>query len=290
MIKDARQQSETGDSRWIDRYSLRHKLTRITEFPGGVKPPQKVRIYSRGDHYLLQFWDPHQKKTLNQRIDGDLIEAIVRAREIDGRLVAVRKSGVVENFSHIALVERYLKDLALRCNAGEIDSKTVERYSAAIEKHYLDFCAHQAEHQFRHIQKIDRDFQLAFSGYLNRKLVSPNGHPAAKKIAMSARGQQFVLDCVKAMYVWAANPQKGGLLPFGFENPFLGRHRQSAKVVRDRMSAPQITVPMAVELIKACDLFQLRIMGPLVMFGLRPSELGWLFDCDVTAEWVAFNF
>jgi hypothetical protein len=42
-----------------------------------------VRIYARQDHHVLQFWDPAAKKTLYDRVHGDLIDAIARARDLD---------------------------------------------------------------------------------------------------------------------------------------------------------------------------------------------------------------
>ena len=80
-------------SRWTQRYGERHRMTRIHEFPTGIIAPSRVRIYERADHFVLQWWNPAEKRTLNERVDGDLVEAIARARKIDERLEHFRSSG-----------------------------------------------------------------------------------------------------------------------------------------------------------------------------------------------------
>jgi hypothetical protein len=43
---------------------------------------------------------------------------------------------------------------------------------------------------------------------------------------------------------------------------------------------------MAVHLVLAADPFQLGIFAPLLLYGLRPGELGWLFAEHVQANWL----
>src|SRR5258708_2540152 len=71
---------------WSDRYGARHRMCRIAEFPPGLAAPRKLRLYWRHDHYLLQWWSPAQGKNVSERIVGDLLTALVRAREVDERL------------------------------------------------------------------------------------------------------------------------------------------------------------------------------------------------------------
>ena len=276
-----------SSSDWVSKYGKLHKPTRILEFPMGIEGPKKVRIYARNQHFLLQFWDPALKKNLNQRVDGDLLEAIVRAREIDQRLLNLKSSGLTPLINHQDLAQKYLEDLEVRCRAGEIDVKTVGRYHSAIQLHYLEFCELPAQRRYSNVHQVNRDFQMAFAAYLADKLVSPNGHPSATKKFMSAKGQSYVLDCVKAMYQWATDKQRGNLLPNGFENPFLHRYRKSSKQTTEQIRPLDITLPMACDLISRCDLFQLQIFSHLIMFGLRPSELSWTFWEDIDASWHA---
>ena len=78
---------------WSEKYGGRHGLQRVREFPQGIRPPQRVRIYARGERFLLQWWDPRERATLNERVNGDLVEAISRARDIDTRLEHSNSSG-----------------------------------------------------------------------------------------------------------------------------------------------------------------------------------------------------
>ncbi len=126
----------TGNSGsgWIEKYSEVHRLVRVTEFPLGINPPGKVRIYRRRDHYVLQCWDRDEKKTLSERVDGDLIDAISTARRIDERLESHRGSGRrSRRIGHVELVGHYVADLKQRADAGEIDVATVVRYRSALD-------------------------------------------------------------------------------------------------------------------------------------------------------------
>ena len=119
-------------NRWALRYRSRHKLRRIRDFPPGMRAPKRVRIYARGERFLVQWWDVASKKTLNVRIDGDLVDAIARAREIEARLENLGRSGHGDpKVGHEVLLDRYLDDLRRRADAGQIAVSTVERYEAA---------------------------------------------------------------------------------------------------------------------------------------------------------------
>src|SRR6516225_6188566 len=75
---------------WSARYGERHRLEWVKDFPAGVAAPKRVRIYRRSEHYVLQWWDPAARRNLSDRIDGDLVSAIARARQIEERLTTFR--------------------------------------------------------------------------------------------------------------------------------------------------------------------------------------------------------
>ena len=60
------------------------------------------------------------------------------------------------------------------------------------------------------------------------------------------RGQPFVLDAVRAAYAWAADPDRGGLLPHGFRNPFLRAGGKAAVFKGDPLAPPDVTADMVV--------------------------------------------
>ncbi|MFV1967239.1 MAG: hypothetical protein ACC628_17560 [Pirellulaceae bacterium] len=285
---DAKRQTarhRDGNCTW-KKYAERHRLSRITDFPVGVTPPKKVRLYARRDHHVLQWWDKREKRTLSERVEGDLVATICRAREIDERMEHFKSSGrKVGRFGHLAVVEKYAADLQKRADAGEIDVSTVRRYSSVLRRHYLEFVGEPSvSRKCRHVGTIDRDFQLEFAVFLNSIMTSPNGHPNAR--ARPLKQQSFIMDVVRAMLEWAADPDRGNVLPDGFRNPFARRARDTREVAPDVLSKPDISMQMAVDLLHACDRFQLAIFAPLALYGMRPGELGWLFREHIENDWL----
>ena len=271
-------------NRWALRYGSRHKLRRVRDFPPGMRPPQRVRIYARGERFLVQWWDVASKKTLNVRIDGDLVDAIARAREIEARLQNLGRSGHgYPKVGHEALLDRYLDDLRRRADAGQIAVSTVERYEAALE-HYRDFVCQPAQRKaFPYPAGANRDFQLAVAANLEQLAVAPNGHPHARRRPL--RSPQLVLDAVRAMFAWAADPARGNLLPIEFRNPFQQPDRRRRSQVIDPFGQPDITTPMTVDLLGACDVFQLPLFAALALFGLRASEPIFIFREQIDEDW-----
>ncbi len=269
-----------------EKYAQQHRLIRISEFPRGVTAPGKVRLYARRDHYVLQWWEKQEKRTLNERVEGDLVTAITRAREIDSRLQHFKSSGrKSERCDHATIVDRFIKSLQLRADAGEIDVETTRRYESALRRHYLQFMEQPGiSRKYRQVSAVDGQFQQMFAAFLSHVQVSPNGHPNARTRPL--KQTTFIMDAVRAMLEWAADTERGNLLPDGFRNPFAGRKRETRQVAADPLSEPDISVSMAVNLLCACDPFQLAIFAPLALYGLRPGELGWLFREYVREDWV----
>jgi len=285
IIRSPTENDATGPT-WSEQYGERHKLLRIREFPPGIAPPKKVRLYFRAGHYVLQAWDPATKRTISDRVDGDLLAALIRAREIDERILNYRRSGIGNRrLRHGEVVDRYLADLHHRAEAGEIDPKTIQRYADAL-RHYLAFAA-RPEHAGRYpnVERIDRSFQLALAAFVRTSQVTANGRNRGRRRPMMRA--DYVLDVVRAMYCWAADPQRGNLLGDGFVNPFL-RPAGCRRILQiDPTAEPSITLPMAAEFLAHCDAWQLPIFAGLLLWGLRPSDLSWLFREELTAGWVA---
>jgi hypothetical protein len=271
---------------WSARYGERHRLVRVENFPAGIAAPKKVRIYFRRDHYVLQWWDPRQKATLSHRVEGDLVTAIARAREFEERLRTARSSGRPRNrrVRHAELVARFQDDLTRRADAGEIEPVTVRRYGAAL-RHYLDFCDQPSIHKtFPDAASVNRDFRLALAAFLATRMVSGNGRGGAPARAM--KGQAFVLDTVRALFEWAIDPDRGGLLPEGFRNPFRRAGTTRSLLKGDPLAGPDISLPMALDLVGACDAWQLRLFAPMLLFGLRAAEPCYLFAEYVQDGWL----
>lgn len=274
-------------SSWKDRYGERHRLVRVNQFPEGITAPKRVRIYRRRNHFILQWWCHVHKRTLSERIEGDLLAALVRAREIERdaeeRASVDRKE---RSPDHKGLVERFLTDCGLRCEAGEIDARTICRYKSAF-KHYLQFVSlPEIRRQYKRASSVDRNFQLRFASFLGSLQVSPNGSPNARLRPM--RGQEMVMDTVRGLYCWASDPLRGNCLPASFANPFLRLHRCATRLASELAGEPPITTDMASDFVDACDDQQLRLFATYILFGARASEPCFLFAEDVTADWLHF--
>jgi integrase len=247
-------------------------------FPAGMSAPKRVRIYGRSGHYLLQFWDPSLRRTLCDRVDGDLLDALAKARQIDVRLDERRRSGhVPRRTGHGELVEAFRRDLGSRSDAGAIAPATAARYASALG-HYLRFVSRpKVAAAYPKVFRVDRSFAMEFSAYLGTLTVCGNGRPNGRR-RRPMLGQAFVLDAARAMFEWAADPERGQLLPSDFRNPFrrrvLDRRRAPAA---DPTAAPDVSLSMTADFLRACDGYQLRLFTPLVFYGLRPGELVYLF-------------
>lgn len=285
-VPESRSPGHRPERSWSERYGEKHRLCWVREFPPGITPPQRVRIYQRSGHFVLQWWDPGAKGNLSDRVDGDLVAAIARARQIEERLTHFRSSGQGghRRLSHEELLSRYLADLKQRANAGDLETATVARYSAALD-HYLAFWRQPAICKaYPHVAGVNRDFRLAFAAFLANRQVAPNGN--ANAMSRPMKGQGFVIDAVRAVFEWASDPDRGNLLPDGFRNPF--RRASGSRPVHqgDPLADPDITLSMAIDFVKACDQYQLRLFVPMILFGLRAAEPCMLFREHLDAGWL----
>jgi hypothetical protein len=278
--------STTVWSSWSARYGARHRFQRITDFPAGVQAPRRVRIYRRGDGLLLQWWDPGRKRNAAERIDGDLISAIVRARQIEERLFHLKSAGSAGRgrVAHAELVTAFVGDLRQQADAGDINPGTVHRYASAFS-HYLAFCEQtEVARIYPHAGGVNRHFRLQLAAFLARWQVTPNGRAHGESRPL--RGQRFILDTVRALFQWAVDPERGNLLPEGFRNPFLRSSPAKPVLQGDPLAEPDITLDMAMDLVAACDRYQLRLFAPMFLFGLRAAEPCYLFREYVDGDWL----
>jgi hypothetical protein len=100
------------------------------------------------------------------------------------------------------------------------------------------------------------------------------------------KGQAFVTDAVRAMLEWAADLDRANLLPDTFRNPFRRSQQTRGLFKGDPLAQPDITLPMALAFVEHCDLFQLRLFVPLILFGLRAAEPCLLFRAHLEPDWL----
>ena len=282
----ARPVAEPRRSVWLERYAAKHRLRRVRDTPAGIRLPRRVRLYARGDHFLLQWWDKREKRTLNERVEGDLVAAISRT----GRLTSGwRISSPPAESRGSAIMPRWWRGSWRTFGGAPTPARLTSRPCAGIRPPCggtscrLSSSPASASATVTWAPWIGNS-TLALRRHLNHVQVSPNGHPHAKPRPL--KRPAFILDVLRAMLEWAADPERGDLLSEGFRNPFARRLRKSRQVANDLLKEPDITAAMAAELMKACDRFQLAIFAPLALFGLRPGEIGWLFREYVKDDWI----
>lgn len=265
---------------WSSRYGERHKLERVTEFPRGILPPKKVRLYWRNGHYVLQWWSPAHRRTLSDRTNGDFLAALTRVRQIEEQLeTRGRVSTGQRRLSYSELVNSYIEHLRRRADASEIDLRTVARYQTALQ--YFEKFTAQSEINaaYPHPGRTDREFVLRFQGFLQQQRVSRGS------ITRPLEGHEFILATTRSAFTWASDPDQGNLLADSFRNPFTGRNWTIRQPAVDLTRELPITLPMAADFLGACDEYQMRLFTPLVLFGLRAAEIGWVFNEDVSSDW-----
>jgi len=148
------------------------------------------------------------------------------------------------------------------------DPATVDRHAAALQ-YYLTFCSQSAVAKiYPHAACVNRGFRLEFTAYLAQCPVMRDSRNRAA--GRSLKGQGFILQTVRALYEWAADPDRGNALAEGFRNPFRKLPRPKSLLKGEPLAEPDISLAMAIEFIAACDRFQLRLFVPMLIFGLRP--------------------
>ena len=277
--------AKLGSGTWCEQYGRKHRPIRIKEFSPGIVPPKRVRIYARNGHYLVQWWDSAVRETLNERVNGDLIDALTRARQIDQRLADFNTVGKsTRHFGHLELVQAFLADLDTRADAGTLSPETGRRYGSALG-HYLGFTDTPAVSKSHpQVHRVDRNFALRLSAHLEQLMVSPNGCAGGVKRRMQA--SDFVLDAVRAMYEWASDPDRGNLLPDGFRSPFRRGALQRRRAAGDCIGEPDITMTMAADFLRACDDYQLRLFAPMVFYPLRAAEPVFMFHEQIDSAFL----
>ncbi|MBL8823454.1 MAG: site-specific integrase [Planctomycetia bacterium] len=269
---------------WSNRFGEKHRWRRLVDLPAGFALPKKIRIYQRANHYLLQWWEPSAKRNLTERINSDLLAALTRARELDDRLLNVKATGAAKKrVTHIEMVDCFQKDLERRANAGELAFSTPARYRSAL-RYYLQFCElPESARTFPFPVSVNREFRMAFVEYIIRLRLDVRG---SSETGFTGCSPHYLLDVARAMYLWAADPELGHLLPENFHNPFLRAHTGLARLVKDPLAPPDITTLMACDFLRECNLQQLRLFVPIVLFGLRASEPCFLFHEHVVGDWL----
>jgi integrase len=182
------------------------------------------------------------------------------------------------------LLDGFIGALSQRVEAGQLALRTLNRYRSALA-HYQAFLSSQNKlNRAIPPAMIDQAFAYAFMTFLRSRKVAPNGHPNTPTRLISDPG--YVVDVVRAMFEWARDPRRGGLLSPQFNNPFLDQTLRRRRPLQNMEGEPDITVQMAAQFIRTCDDYQKTLFLPMVLYGLRASEPIMLFHENIESEWI----
>lgn len=213
------------------------------------------------------------------RLELPRMEFSVRteADRINGRRTAHGRSDYAYLKRSVAqLIERYVRHLDQRADAGEISPKTAARYRTAL-RHLSDCAARFAGTARFDACGIDETFVLTLKAHLRTLQVRPNGHPNALPRPMTAAGSRFVLATARAAWQWGQG-QDPPLRPEDAANPFRGHI--AAPRPRDLIDRGSLDAAKICAIVGRCDAFQLITLAPLIFYGLRAAEPCCLFVED----------
>lgn len=262
-------------SAWSCRYGDRHRYLPILDDP--LLPNSRrgrIRIYQRGKNdkpniqrFILNWFEGG--RNCKRTVLGDKFTAVAEADRINQRLDSLGRSGLAgRQISLSLLIERYTEHLNKRADAGEISARSAVRYKNALS-YLLQFADESAGISRAQTGKVDDSFVLEFKAYLRNLKVHPNGHPNAQLKPLSEAGIRFILSAVRSVWQWALehNPP---LLPEESGNPF--RKHVGSRSPRNLVTPPDLNTSDIVKLIQTADRYQLILLMPLILYGLRAAE------------------
>ena len=267
--------SPSKKSKWSHRYGDRHRYVPILDDP--LLPNSRrgrIRIYRRGvedapgqQRFVLNWFE--SGRNCKRTVLGDKFTAVAEADRINQRLGSLGRSGLEgRQVSLSLLLDRYFEHLEERSDAGEISTRTATRYKNAL--HYiLQFAEDNVDISQTAAGKVDDHFVLRFKAYLRNLKIHPSGHRNAQLKPLSEAGIRFVMSVVRSAWHWALqhNPP---LLPEGAVNPFCGH--VGPQPSRNLVTQPELNTHDIVKLIEVADIYQLILLMPLTLYGLRAGE------------------
>jgi integrase len=221
----------------------------------------KVRAFLRSRNWYLCYHDQGRRR--RPRVGPEREAARQLAAQINGQLEIGAPAAL--SFEPISLPT--LRDRWLQHHEQVLRSavKTIDRYRTATN-HLLRFLD---SNPVRHAAVFHNRHAEEFVSYLRRLNVSPNGHANTVKRLLMDKGLQFVLECCRAMFNYAA--KRRHLAPYA-ENPF--RILEIDRIPVEQMRPIVLMTPEQERaFLESCDDWQFPLFLTLMLTGLRPGEL-----------------
>ena len=234
----------------------------------------KVSVYEHHGTWWLYYREggrPVRKKVAADREHAEQVAAQVNAQ-------LATNAPTLLSFRPVAVPDLRHEYLHYHEHVLRSSLATIRRYRAATA-HLETFIGANATGVMAHEVRTAQ-----FATYLRTVEVAPNGHPNTARRRLRDKGVQFILECCRAMYAFAA--QRRHLPPYA-GNPF-------SEIPIDRLkvedSKPIFVFDASTELafLHSCDKWALPIHFTLAKTGLRVGELTHLLieDLDLDSGWL----
>jgi len=234
----------------------------------------RVSLYLHHGAWWLYYRDggnPVRRKIGQSHDDAEQVAAQVNSQLTSGAPSLLA-------FSPISVPELRQQFLFYHEKVLKSSMATVCRYRAATQ-HLVNYLMPQPKQVQAHEVHPN-----AFAAHLRGIEVAPNGHPHTKKRRLRDKGIQYILECCRAMYTFAAKQRH---LPPYAGNPF-------AELPLDRLKVedakPIYVFNQASELafFKAASPWEFGVHFTLAKTGLRIGELVHLLieDIDLGTGWL----
>ncbi len=134
----------------------------------------------------------------------------------------------------------------------------------------------------RFIHAIDSKWCEELSRYLGGIRTTRNGGPATElnpERPMGPKQKREILRCFRGVIEFA-RLRTPALVPPDFRNPLSKKLIGRAPKRGNGLSDPPVSVENSTKLVRVFDAYQLGLLGPLFLYGPRPSELGHILRED----------
>jgi integrase len=221
----------------------------------------KVKGYLRGQVWYLCYVEEGRRR--RPRVGPRLDLARQLAAQINGQLeVGAPAALSFQSISIPALRDAWLSHHE---HVRRSSLQTLRRYRTATE-HLLRFLVQRPVKSASNFRVTHAE---EFVRYLRELRVAPNGHPHSRQRPLLDKGIQFILECCRSLFVFAA--KRRHLTPYA-ENPFSALEI-SRMPIEHRRAIVLPTTQQAAELLAAAEEWAFSIFVTLALTGLRPGEL-----------------
>ena len=221
----------------------------------------KVQAYRRGKIWYLCYHENGVRR--RPRVGPDRKAAKQMAAQINGQLEVGAPAAL--SFEPISIAA--VRDCWLQHHEQVLRSsvQTIHRYRTATD-HLLRFLE---QRPVKVASQFHSSHAEEFVRYLRTIKVSPNGHANTAKRTLLDKGVQFILECCRTLFSYAA--RRRHLSPYA-ENPFRALELDRIPVENAR---PIHLFDSAQEraFLETCDDWQFPVFLTLFLTGMRPGEL-----------------